>query len=109
MNPIRRILIGTIVVLAFVPGATAWLAPDLAKPSGLTVVSSTSSSLGISWNASASGVSYRVYLGSGKSSAASNRIDVRDDLHLRGLTCRTTYRLGVKAVREGRALTRRGL
>lgn len=64
MNSISRILIGTIVVLAFVPGATAWRAPDLAKPSGLTVVSSTSSSLGISWNASASGVSYRVYLGS---------------------------------------------
>ena len=100
MNSISRILIGTIVVLAFVPGATAWRAPDLAKPSGLTVVSSTSSSLGISWNASASGVSYRVYLGSeqvlGSQQVASTTATTYT---FRGLTCGTTYRLGVKAVK----------
>ena len=88
------------MVLAFVPGATAWRAPDLAKPSGLTVVSSTSSSLGISWKASASGVSYRVYLGSeqvlGSQQVASTSATTYT---FRGLTCGTTYRLGVKAVK----------
>ena len=100
MNPAARILIGAIVVLAFVPGATAWRAPALPKPSGLTVVSSTSSSLGISWNASASGVSYRVYLGSeqvlGSQQVASTTATTYT---FRGLTCGTTYRLGVKAVK----------
>ena len=99
MNPIGRILIGAIVVLALVPGATArQAAPAPSKPSGITVVSWTSSSLGISWKASASGVSYRVYLGS-KQVASTTATTYT----FTGLTCGTSYRMGVETVRAGKS------
>ena len=108
---ISRILIGVFIVfLAFVPGATAVLAladgglrdrapSPPSKPSGLTVVSRTSSSLGISWNASASGVSYRVYLGSKRVASTTATAYT-----FTGLACAKSYRMGVDAVRAAKKL-----
>ena len=91
MNPIGRILIAAIVILALVPGATArQAAPAPVKPSGLTVVSWTSSSLGISWKASANDVSYGVYLGSTRVASTT-----ATTYTFTGLTCGTSYRMGV--------------
>ena len=88
MKTSRRILIAAAVVLALVPGATG--APP--KPSGLTVVSWTSTSLGINWNASTNGATYGVYLGSTRvaSTTATNYT-------FTGLTCGTSYQVGVGA------------
>ena len=103
MKLISRILIGvSIVVLALMSGTTAQPAVDHAgvrdrassKPGGLTVVSRTSSSLGIRWKASARGVSYGVYL-----RQQASRIDDRDDLHLQRAECATSYRIGVDTLR----------
>jgi hypothetical protein len=103
MNLISRILVGFFVVfLASVPGATAQMAladgglghGGSFKPSGLAVVSTTSSSVGISWNASALDVSYGVYLG-GKRVASTTATTYT----FTGLTCEKSYRMGVDAVR----------
>src|SRR5262245_36388119 len=109
MKLISRILICVpLAFLVLVSGATAHPVlddaglPDRAffpsKPGGLTVVSWTSSSLGISWNSSADGVSYGVYLGS-KQVASTTATTYT----FTGLNCATSYRMGVDTMRAGKA------
>jgi len=103
MNLISRVFIGVgIVFLTLASGTTARpvvghaglrdRAP--AKPSGLTVVSRTNSSLRISWRASAPGVSYGVYLGTKRVASTT-----ATTYTLTRLKCATSYRIGVDAVR----------
>ena len=108
MRLTSRILICvSIVFLALMSGATARpavdhvalrdRAPAPSKPSGLTVVSRTSSSLGIRWKASARGVSYGVYRGSKRVASTT-----ATTYTFRGLKCATSYRVGVTTVRAGK-------
>ena len=74
------------------------------KPSGLTVVSRTSNSLGISWNASAGGVSYGVYLGNRRLASTT-----ATTYTFTGLACATSYRMGVDAARSSEQALRQGV